>query len=130
MSSPSPQAVFTYWMTSNCFSLAQVGLLKHPLVRQKLRIPERIEHPTSALPQNDGFIETIRKGGCGGTDGDVSWSHLSKYDSLSGLDFLFSSFSASIFRSLFLPLHFFSLSLRHIFSSFPTFLKHGYPSLL
>ncbi|XP_024229325.1 mitochondrial inner membrane protein OXA1L [Oncorhynchus tshawytscha] len=57
-----PTAVFTYWMTSNCFSLAQVALLKHPLVRQKLRIPERIEHPTSALPQNDGFFETIKKG--------------------------------------------------------------------
>uniref|UniRef100_A0A673W8V5 OXA1L mitochondrial inner membrane protein n=1 Tax=Salmo trutta TaxID=8032 RepID=A0A673W8V5_SALTR len=57
-----PTAVFTYWMTSNCFSLAQVALLKHPLVRQKLRIPERIKHPVSALPQNEGFIHTIKKG--------------------------------------------------------------------
>eukprot|EP00063_Salmo_salar_P036801 XP_014011636.1 PREDICTED: mitochondrial inner membrane protein OXA1L-like [Salmo salar] len=57
-----PTAVFTYWMTSNCFSLAQVALLKHPLVRQKLRIPERIKHPASALPQNEGFIHTIKKG--------------------------------------------------------------------
>ncbi|XP_010899007.2 mitochondrial inner membrane protein OXA1L [Esox lucius] len=57
-----PTAVFTYWMTSNCFSLAQVGLLKHPLVRKKLRIPERISHPSSALPQNEGFIETVKKG--------------------------------------------------------------------
>ncbi|XP_029609893.1 mitochondrial inner membrane protein OXA1L-like isoform X2 [Salmo trutta] len=56
------EAVFTYWMTSNCFSLAQVALLKHPLVRQKLRIPERIKHPVSALPQNEGFIHTIKKG--------------------------------------------------------------------
>ncbi|XP_045556546.1 mitochondrial inner membrane protein OXA1L [Salmo salar] len=45
-----------------CFSLAQVALLKHPLVRQKLRIPERIKHPASALPQNEGFIHTIKKG--------------------------------------------------------------------
>uniref|UniRef100_A0A8C7Q106 OXA1L mitochondrial inner membrane protein n=1 Tax=Oncorhynchus mykiss TaxID=8022 RepID=A0A8C7Q106_ONCMY len=60
-----PTVVFTYWLTSNCFSLAQVALLKHPLVRQNLRIPERIKHPVSALPQNEGFIDTIKKGGCG-----------------------------------------------------------------
>ncbi|KAL0970210.1 hypothetical protein UPYG_G00238760 [Umbra pygmaea] len=57
-----PTAVFTYWMTSNLFSLAQVGLLKNPLVRKKLNIPERIVHPSSALPQNEGFISTIKKG--------------------------------------------------------------------
>ncbi len=56
------QAVFTYWMTSNLFSLGQVALLKHPVVRQKLRIPERITHPASALPPNEGFIKTIKKG--------------------------------------------------------------------
>lgn len=58
------QAVFTYWLTSNCFSLAQVALLRHPLIRDKLRIPERIKHPASALPQNDGFIESMKKGRC------------------------------------------------------------------
>lgn len=57
-----PTAVFTYWLTSNCFSLAQVALLRHPLIRDKLRIPERIKHPASALPQNDGFIESMKKG--------------------------------------------------------------------
>ncbi|XP_041635736.1 mitochondrial inner membrane protein OXA1L [Cheilinus undulatus] len=57
-----PTAVFTYWLTSNCFSLGQVALLKHPLVRQKLRIPERIQHPASAMPQNEGFIESMKKG--------------------------------------------------------------------
>ncbi|XP_077444329.1 mitochondrial inner membrane protein OXA1L isoform X2 [Stigmatopora argus] len=57
-----PTAVFTYWLTSNCVSLAQVALLKHPLVRQKLRVPERIKHATSDLPQNDGFIESMKKG--------------------------------------------------------------------
>lgn len=57
-----PTAVFTYWMTSNLFSLGQVALLKHPVVRQKLRIPERITHPASALPPNEGFIKTIKKG--------------------------------------------------------------------
>ncbi|XP_033465895.2 mitochondrial inner membrane protein OXA1L [Epinephelus lanceolatus] len=57
-----PTAVFTYWLTSNCFSLGQVALLRHPLVRERLRIPERIKHPASALPQNDGFIQSMKKG--------------------------------------------------------------------
>ncbi|XP_016398631.1 mitochondrial inner membrane protein OXA1L-like [Sinocyclocheilus rhinocerous] len=57
-----PTAVFTYWMTSNLFSLGQVALLRHPVVRQKLRIPERITHPSSALPPNEGFIKSIKKG--------------------------------------------------------------------
>lgn len=57
-----PTAVFTYWMTSNTFSLGQVALLKHPLVRKKLRIPDRINHPASAMPANEGFVETIKKG--------------------------------------------------------------------
>ncbi|XP_072315477.1 mitochondrial inner membrane protein OXA1L [Eucyclogobius newberryi] len=57
-----PTAVFTYWMTSNCFSLGQVALLRHPLVRDKLKIPEKIQHPSSALPQNEGFIQSVKKG--------------------------------------------------------------------
>lgn len=62
--SNKPQAVFTYWLTSNCFSLGQVALLRHPFIRNKLRIPERIKHSASALPQNDGFIESMKKGEC------------------------------------------------------------------
>ncbi|XP_075884446.1 mitochondrial inner membrane protein OXA1L isoform X2 [Nelusetta ayraudi] len=57
-----PMAVFIYWFTSNCFSLGQVALLRHPLIRDKLSIPERISHPASALPQNEGFIESMKKG--------------------------------------------------------------------
>lgn len=57
-----PTAVFTYWLTSNCFSLGQVALLRHPLIRKKLRIPERITHPASALPENEGFIKSVKKG--------------------------------------------------------------------
>ncbi|KAI4879368.1 hypothetical protein NFI96_019456 [Prochilodus magdalenae] len=57
-----PTAVFTYWMTSNLFSLGQVALLRHPAVRKKFRIPHRITHPPSALPPNEGFIESIKKG--------------------------------------------------------------------
>ncbi|XP_023252580.1 mitochondrial inner membrane protein OXA1L [Seriola lalandi dorsalis] len=57
-----PTAVFTYWLTSNCFSLGQVALLRHPLVRDRLRIPERIKHPDNALPNNEGFFATMKKG--------------------------------------------------------------------
>ncbi|XP_051258412.1 mitochondrial inner membrane protein OXA1L [Dicentrarchus labrax] len=57
-----PTAVFTYWLTSNCFSLCQVAVLKHPAIRSRLKIPEKIQHPTSALPQNEGFIESMKKG--------------------------------------------------------------------
>ncbi|XP_036968589.1 mitochondrial inner membrane protein OXA1L [Acanthopagrus latus] len=57
-----PTAVFTYWLTSNCFSLAQVALLRHPVIRTKLNIPERIQHPPSVMPQNDGLIESMKKG--------------------------------------------------------------------
>ncbi|KAK7909632.1 hypothetical protein WMY93_014316 [Mugilogobius chulae] len=57
-----PTAVFTYWMTSNCFSLGQVALLRHPLVRKKLNIPEKIQHPPSALPQHEGLIQSMKKG--------------------------------------------------------------------
>ncbi|KAL7875933.1 hypothetical protein AOLI_G00108960 [Acnodon oligacanthus] len=57
-----PTAVFTYWMTSNLFSLGQVALLRHPAVRRKFRIPDRITHPPSALPPNEGFIESVKKG--------------------------------------------------------------------
>ncbi|XP_062371862.1 mitochondrial inner membrane protein OXA1L isoform X2 [Sardina pilchardus] len=57
-----PTAVFTYWMTSNLFSLGQVALLRIPAVRQKLRIPERIIHPPSAMPPQEGFIDSVKKG--------------------------------------------------------------------
>uniref|UniRef100_A0A672GIQ8 Membrane insertase YidC/Oxa/ALB C-terminal domain-containing protein n=1 Tax=Salarias fasciatus TaxID=181472 RepID=A0A672GIQ8_SALFA len=57
-----PTAVFTYWLTSNCFSLGQVALLRHPAVRERFRIPERIQHPPTAMPPSDGLIESMKKG--------------------------------------------------------------------
>ncbi|KAM4810305.1 mitochondrial inner membrane protein OXA1L [Rhinophrynus dorsalis] len=57
-----PTAVFTYWVTSNFFSLAQVGFLKIPAVRSKLKIPERIKHDPSSLPQQEGFIKSLKSG--------------------------------------------------------------------
>ncbi|KAL3046321.1 hypothetical protein OYC64_004349 [Pagothenia borchgrevinki] len=58
-----PTAVFTYWLTSNCFSLGQVALLRHPLVRERLKIPAMIPamipHPIPA--NSDGLLESIRQ---------------------------------------------------------------------
>lgn len=66
--------MFTYWLTSNCFSLGQVALLRLPSVRDKFRIPERIKHPDSSLPQNDGFVQSMKKGGFLDTQGStVCW---------------------------------------------------------
>ncbi|XP_064416439.1 mitochondrial inner membrane protein OXA1L [Latimeria chalumnae] len=57
-----PTAIFTYWLTSNLFSLAQVGFLRLPIVRKKLSIPERIRHDPSTLPQQEGFVKSIKSG--------------------------------------------------------------------
>ncbi|XP_069796943.1 mitochondrial inner membrane protein OXA1L [Narcine bancroftii] len=57
-----PTAVFTYWLTSNLFSLLQVGFLRIPVVRQKLRIPERIKHDPALLPSREGFIKGMKSG--------------------------------------------------------------------
>ncbi|XP_067389252.1 mitochondrial inner membrane protein OXA1L [Emydura macquarii macquarii] len=57
-----PTAVFTYWLTSNLFSLAQVGLLRIPAVRTRLRIPPRVQHDPALLPHSEGFIKSLRTG--------------------------------------------------------------------
>uniref|UniRef100_V9KZ66 Oxidase (Cytochrome c) assembly 1-like protein n=1 Tax=Callorhinchus milii TaxID=7868 RepID=V9KZ66_CALMI len=57
-----PTAVFTYWMTSNVFSLIQVGFLRIPAVRHRLKIPDRIQHSPEKLPQNQGFIKSLQSG--------------------------------------------------------------------
>ncbi|XP_030043801.1 mitochondrial inner membrane protein OXA1L isoform X2 [Microcaecilia unicolor] len=57
-----PTAIFTYWMTSNLFSLAQVGFLRIPAVRRKLKIPEKVKHDSSVLPQQGGFFKSLKTG--------------------------------------------------------------------
>lgn len=57
-----PTAVFTYWLTSNVFSLLQVGFLRMPAVRRKLGIPDRIKHDPESLPGREGFIKSIKSG--------------------------------------------------------------------
>uniref|UniRef100_A0A3Q3G2U3 OXA1L mitochondrial inner membrane protein n=1 Tax=Labrus bergylta TaxID=56723 RepID=A0A3Q3G2U3_9LABR len=44
------------------FKHTPVALLRHPLIRDKLNIPERIKHPASAMPESDGLIKSIKKG--------------------------------------------------------------------
>ncbi|KAJ6653096.1 hypothetical protein lerEdw1_010182 [Lerista edwardsae] len=57
-----PTAIFTYWLTSNMFSLVQVAFLRIPAVRARLRIPERIEHDPAVLPPQEGFVKSLKKG--------------------------------------------------------------------
>ncbi|XP_078064670.1 mitochondrial inner membrane protein OXA1L [Mustelus asterias] len=57
-----PTAVFTYWLTSNVFSLVQVGFLRIPAVRRKLKIPDRIKHDPSVLPHSEGFLKSMKSG--------------------------------------------------------------------
>ncbi|XP_069820298.1 mitochondrial inner membrane protein OXA1L [Dendropsophus ebraccatus] len=57
-----PTAIFTYWVTSNFFSIAQVAFLRIPAVRKKLKIPDQIKHNPSVLPNQEGFIKSLKKG--------------------------------------------------------------------
>nr|DBA22517.1 TPA: hypothetical protein GDO54_013536 [Pyxicephalus adspersus] len=57
-----PTAIFTYWVTSNLFSIAQVAFLKVPAVRQKLKIPQQVKHDPSVLPKQEGFIKSLKSG--------------------------------------------------------------------
>uniref|UniRef100_G3WFP3 OXA1L mitochondrial inner membrane protein n=1 Tax=Sarcophilus harrisii TaxID=9305 RepID=G3WFP3_SARHA len=56
-----PTAVFTYWFSSNLFSLVQVAFLQIPAVRIWLRIPKRIPPEPGQVFLQDGFIKTIKK---------------------------------------------------------------------
>ncbi|XP_033121558.1 mitochondrial inner membrane protein OXA1L-like [Anneissia japonica] len=57
-----PKAVFCYWITSNCVSIAQVGLLKFPAVRDALKIPKRIKHKPGDMPKQEGFVASVKSG--------------------------------------------------------------------
>ncbi|XP_073233175.1 mitochondrial inner membrane protein OXA1L-like [Porites lutea] len=55
-----PTAIFSYWVTSNLFTIGQVALLKHPAARKAMGIPEMITHPSSQDP--GGFWENMKAG--------------------------------------------------------------------
>ncbi|XP_039214354.1 mitochondrial inner membrane protein OXA1L-like [Crotalus tigris] len=57
-----PTAIFTYWLTSNFFSIMQILLFRLPAARTFFHIPERVTHnPTSVPPQED-FLKSIKEG--------------------------------------------------------------------
>lgn len=51
-----------YWLSSNVFSLVQVGCLRIPAVRTVLKIPQRVVHDPSKLPPQEGFLKSFKKG--------------------------------------------------------------------
>ncbi|XP_068164207.1 mitochondrial inner membrane protein OXA1L isoform X2 [Antennarius striatus] len=57
-----PTALFVYWTTNNICSVAQVSLLKHPPIREKLRIPVIIKHPPSSKSEFSDFFKNMKKG--------------------------------------------------------------------
>ncbi|XP_018411613.1 PREDICTED: mitochondrial inner membrane protein OXA1L [Nanorana parkeri] len=57
-----PTAVFTYWVTSNFFSIAQVAFLKVPAVREKLKIQKPVQHDPSVLPKQEGLVKSFQTG--------------------------------------------------------------------
>lgn len=56
-----PGAILTYWTCSNFISLAQVGILKIPAVRDYFKIDKMITHKQENLPQKKkGFREGLK----------------------------------------------------------------------
>lgn len=56
-----PGAILTYWTCSNFISLAQVGFLKIPRVREYFKIEKLITHRVEDLPQKKkGFTEGLK----------------------------------------------------------------------
>ncbi|XP_076029582.1 mitochondrial inner membrane protein OXA1L-like [Oratosquilla oratoria] len=57
-----PTAVLCYWVSTNMFSLVQVGVLKIPTVRQYFNIEMTIKHKPETLPQKKkGFVEGFQE---------------------------------------------------------------------
>ncbi|XP_014749082.1 PREDICTED: mitochondrial inner membrane protein OXA1L, partial [Sturnus vulgaris] len=61
-----PTAVFTYWLTSNSFSLLQTGLLRVPALRAKLGVapppgPAQATPPGPAPAKKEGILKQLKK---------------------------------------------------------------------
>lgn len=53
-----PGAILVYWCSSNFISLAQVGVLKLPAVREYFKIPKLLKHNPASLPiKKKGFVD-------------------------------------------------------------------------
>ena len=60
------QAVFVYWITSNCFSLSQALLLKVPAVKGALKLPT-VQAAPQALPQTATGVNGVDAAAWGST---------------------------------------------------------------
>ncbi|KAM9251665.1 mitochondrial inner membrane protein OXA1L [Cariama cristata] len=56
-----PTAVFTYWLTSNAFSLAQTGLLRIPALRARLGVPRPSAPPADTPKPPRGLLGRLRQ---------------------------------------------------------------------
>ncbi|XP_068232891.1 mitochondrial inner membrane protein OXA1L isoform X2 [Palaemon carinicauda] len=62
-----PTAVLCYWVSTNLFSLVQVGILRIPAIRDSLNIPRLVVHKPETLPQKPkGMVEGFKE----------SWSNM------------------------------------------------------
>uniref|UniRef100_A0A8C6VIF5 Membrane insertase YidC/Oxa/ALB C-terminal domain-containing protein n=1 Tax=Naja naja TaxID=35670 RepID=A0A8C6VIF5_NAJNA len=57
-----PTAIFTYWLTSNLFSIMQILLFRLPAARAFFHIPERVEHNPKSLPPQEDFLKSVKEG--------------------------------------------------------------------
>uniref|UniRef100_A0A670Z0A4 Membrane insertase YidC/Oxa/ALB C-terminal domain-containing protein n=1 Tax=Pseudonaja textilis TaxID=8673 RepID=A0A670Z0A4_PSETE len=57
-----PTAIFTYWLTSNLYSLGQVLLLRLPSVRTFFRIPKQQVHKPAEGETQKGMIDNLKDG--------------------------------------------------------------------
>lgn len=56
-----PSAIFTYWLTSNMYTVAQIGFFRVPAVRRFLNIPQLIHHPKAKVQaKHPGFMESFK----------------------------------------------------------------------
>lgn len=55
-----PGIILAYWTCSNFISLAQVGFLKVPKVREYFKIDKLIKHKPTDLPKKKGFREGLK----------------------------------------------------------------------
>lgn len=57
------QLLLVYWTTTNFISLAQVGFLRIPKVREYLKMDKLIKHDSSAMAlQDKGFVGNVKDG--------------------------------------------------------------------
>lgn len=56
-----PAAILCYWVSTNLFSLVQVGFLRVPAVRDYFKIDPLIKHKPETLPKKKGAVEGFKE---------------------------------------------------------------------